>query len=80
MKTIHHTVFPSKSGARREQTRERVRRRVEDFINEIGVEKVVSVNEHAPMFGPFSIVVWWYGELPETETLVIRASGENETV
>lgn len=78
MKTIQHTVFASNEAGRREQSRERVRHRVEKFINEIGVDKVVSVNEHAPMFGRFSVVVWWYGELPDIETPVIRASDESE--
>jgi hypothetical protein len=78
MKTIHHTVFTSNDAARREHSRERVRQRVEKFVNEIGVDNLVSINEHTAIFAPFSVVVWWCGDLPDTETAVIRASDEGE--
>jgi hypothetical protein len=42
-----------------EKDRERLRQRAEDFINEIGAANVVSLIEHEPRFGPFSVVVWW---------------------
>ena len=44
----------------------------------IGVEKVVSVTEHAGTFGPFSVVVWWYREFADADTPVVRASDENQ--
>jgi len=91
MKVSQHSVFAESSGyplssilfsssfpVRRERNREKIRQRVEAFINEIGVENVVSVSEHASTLGPFSVVVWWYREVPEGETLVIRASAESE--
>ena len=91
MKVIQHSVFAESRGyplwsvlfstsfpVRRERNREKIRQRVETFINEIGVENVVSVIEHASTLGPFSVVVWWYREVPEGETLVIRASGDHD--
>jgi len=87
MKTIQHNVFSEKAEyaiwgrdarARRERNRERIRQRAEAFINEIGVENVVSVTENAPTVGPFSVVVWWYREFANTDTLVVRASDENQ--
>jgi hypothetical protein len=90
MKVIQHSVFAESRGYPlgsifswnvpvRERNRERIRQRVEAFINEIGVENVVSLSEHASTLGPFSVVVWWYREVPEGETLVIRASDESKT-
>lgn len=62
-----------------EKARERLRQRAEDFINEIGVANVVSLTEHEPRFGPFSIVVWWLEESPaEQEDLVIRAADDHD--
>jgi hypothetical protein len=99
MKIIEHSVFeepgvgypiglilfPSMLAARRERNRERIRKKVEAFINEIGVESVLSITEHASTLGPFAVTVWWYRELPDvpkvpdTETEVIRASEESKT-
>jgi hypothetical protein len=91
MKVIQHSVFAESRGyslgsifsssfpVLRERNREKIRQQVDAFINEIGVENVVSVSEHASTLGPFSVVVWWYREVPEGETLVIRASDESET-
>jgi hypothetical protein len=92
MKVIQHSVFAESSewpilsifasgvAARRARGRERIRERAEAFINEIGIQSVVSVSEHASTLGPFSVVVWWYRELPpDTETLVIRPSDESKT-
>lgn len=71
MKKIQNTVFIESKGqpiwswknahTRRltAQRREKIREQAEAFINEIGVERVVSVTEHAPSLGPFSVVVWW---------------------
>jgi hypothetical protein len=87
MKSIQHSVFVESvvypiwslnAGARRERNRERIRQRAEAFINEIGVENVVSIAEHATTFGPFSVAVWWYREFTEADTLVVRASGDEE--
>jgi hypothetical protein len=87
MKTIQHSIFTDSvtysilawnAHTRRERSRERVRQRAEQFINEIGVDSVLSVSEHASTFGPFSVVVWWHRELPDQETLVIRASDESK--
>lgn len=39
--------------------RERIRQEAEDFINQMGADKVVSVAEHAMTLGPFSVVVWY---------------------
>jgi hypothetical protein len=72
------SIFSSKFSVQRERNREKIRQRVETFINEIGVESVVSITECASTLGPFSVVVWWYRELPDTETLVIRASDKGE--
>ena len=55
-----------------EGMRERIRRQAETFINETGAENIVSVTEHAPTLGPFSIVVWWHHDVPDTDTPVIR--------
>ena len=88
VKRIQHNVFadaaaypilPWKARAHRERNRERVRQQVETFINEIGVDRIVSVTEHAPAFGPFSVVVWWHQELTQSDTLVIRAEDEKQT-
>jgi hypothetical protein len=70
-------MFPPKGGERK---RERIRQQAETFINETGADKIVSVAEHAPTLGPFSVVVWWCRELPDTETPVVRASAENQSV
>jgi len=90
MKVIQHSVFAEsrgyslgsifspRSSVGRERSRERIRQRAEAFINEIGVESVISVSEHASTLGPFSVVVWWYREVPEGEPLVIRPSEESE--
>jgi hypothetical protein len=87
MKSVQHKAFVESAvysiwswnaRARREQNRERVRQRAEVFINEIGVEKVVSVTEHAPIIGPFSVVVWWYREFTDSDTLVVRATDEKK--
>ena len=49
----------------------------EAFINEIGLQNVVSITENASTIGPFSVVVWWCREVPDLpETLVIRAADE----
>jgi hypothetical protein len=91
MKVIQHSVFEESSeysiiasfscrvAAHRARNRKAIRQRAEAFINEIGLENVVSITEHASTIGPFSVVVWWYREAPDTETLVIRASDESET-
>lgn len=90
MKVMQHSVFAEPTGfpllaifssgfsVRRERDRGKIRQRAEAFINEIGVENVVSVSEHASTLGPFSIVVWWKREMPEGEALVIRASDGSE--
>jgi len=90
MKVIQHNVFAESRGyplvsilspgfsIGRERNREKIRQRAEAFINEIGVEKVISVSEHASTLGPFSVVVWWYREVPEGEPLVIRASDKSK--
>lgn len=90
MKRIEHTVFaePEAPGlpfwalflpvSGQENKRERMRRKAETFVNETGLDNIVSIIEHAPAFGPFSVVVWWYRELPDAHTPVIRASAENE--
>lgn len=73
-------LFPSMLAARRERNRERVRKKVEAFIKEIGVESVVSITE-----GPFAVTVWWYRELPDmpekpqSEASAIRPSEERKT-
>ena len=87
MKSIQHKAFVESvvypiwswgARARRERNRERVRQQAETFMNEIGVENVVSITEHASTFGPFSIVVWWFREFSESDTLVVRASDEKQ--
>lgn len=40
------------------ENREKIREKAEAYINEIGVENVLSVTEHAMTLGPFSVVVW----------------------
>ena len=85
MKSMQHKAFVeskvypiwcTNASERRERNRERIRQQAEAFINEIGVENIMSVTEHAPTLGPFSVVVWWYREVSETETLVMRPVGE----
>jgi hypothetical protein len=87
MKRIEHAVFAESAtppfwacfaGARRERRLKKIRERAGDLINEVGAENIVSVTEHAPTFGPFSVVVWWNHELPDTDTPVIRAALENQ--
>ena len=87
MKSVQHKVFVESAvypiwswnaRARRERNRERVRQRAEAFINEIGVDNVVSVTEQAPTIGPFSVVVWWYREFTDSDTLVVRATDEKQ--
>jgi hypothetical protein len=87
MKRIRHTVFTNsvryplwgwKADPQREKGQERLRQRAEDFINEIGAANVVSLIEHEPRFGPFSVVVWWLEESPEDQDLVIRAADEHD--
>jgi hypothetical protein len=78
---VESTVYPIWSWnatARRERKRESIRQRAEEFINEIGVDKVVSVTEHAPSFGPFSVVVW-YREAVNTDDLVLRAADDKHS-
>jgi hypothetical protein len=86
MKQIRHTVFTKsfryplwgwKADPRREKDRERLRQRAEDFINEIGTANVVSLIEHEPRDGQFSVIVWWLEDLPKEEELVIRAAGDH---
>jgi len=87
MKVVQHKVFVESvaypvwgwhASAHREQSRERTRQRAEAFVNEIGIDHVVSLIEHAPTVGRFSVVVWWHQEITDTETPVIRASSENQ--
>jgi hypothetical protein len=87
MKRIEHTVFTESvtptlwacfASARREPRLKKIRDRAEDFINEAGLENIVSVTEHAPTFGRFSVVVWWLHEVADTDTLVIRASAHDQ--
>jgi hypothetical protein len=40
-------------------TREAIRVIAQRFVNEIGVENVVAIVEHADSYGPFSLVVWF---------------------
>jgi hypothetical protein len=87
MKRIRHTVFTksvpqplwaSKVNPQWEKDRERLRQRAEDFINEMGAVNVVSLTEHEPRFGPFSVVVWWLEESSaEQKDLVIRAADDD---
>ena len=88
MKSIQHNAFVESAvypiwswnaRARRERNRERIRQRAEAFISEIGVDNVVSVTEHAPTLGPFSVVVWWYREFTESDALVVRATDQKES-
>jgi hypothetical protein len=90
VKRIEHTVFAEPESVRfrspfwalifpppdHECKRERIRRQAEAFINATGAENVVSLTEHAPTLGSFSVVVWWYHEVPDTGTPVIRAFEE----
>ncbi len=90
MKRIGHTVFAEPESLRfrfpiwallfrpigGERKRERIRRQAVAFINETGAERIVSVTEHGPTLGPFSVVVWWYHELSDIDTPVIRAFEE----
>ncbi len=87
MKRIRHSVFTKsirypllgwKADPQHEKAREQLRQRAEDFINEIGAANVVSLIEHEPRFGPFSVVVWWLEESPEGRDLVIRAADEGD--
>ena len=86
MRRIEYTVFSESvkspiwdcfSSTRLERRRKRIRQRAEAFINETTPIDVFAVIEHAPLFGSFSLVVWFYREIP-ADTPVIRASPENE--
>ena len=88
MKRIEHNVFVEAATipiwslgaqARRERSQEKIRNRAEAFINEIGADRVVSVSEHVPTFGRFSLVVWWYREFTEADTPVVRAMEEHQS-
>jgi len=46
-------------GATLNENRETIRAEAEEFVNRIGLDRVVSVNEHAMSWGPFSVVVWY---------------------
>jgi len=76
--SVAYPIWVWNGSARRERSRERIRYRAEAFINEIGVDNVVSVAEHAPTFGSFSVVVWWYREYADIDTPVIRATDETQ--
>jgi hypothetical protein len=85
-KRIEHLVFSETvrspfwewfSSARIERRRKRIRQRAETFINDTASMEVFAIIEHAPVFGPFSLVVWFYREIPD-ETPVLRASPENK--
>lgn len=90
MKRIEHTVFAEAESLRfkfliwallfppiaGERKHERIRRQAVAFINETGAENVISVVDHAPTLGPFSVVVWWHHEVPDSDTPVIRAFAE----
>jgi hypothetical protein len=90
VKRIEHTLFEESAtptflasifaSLRRERSRKKIRQRAEDFINETGPEYIVSIVEHTPSFGSFSLVVWWYREVPDVDTPVIRASAQNQNV
>jgi hypothetical protein len=93
MKIIQHSVFVAsevysvfsvlsrKAGTLRlhERQREEIREQAEEFIKGIGVENVVSVTEHAPTLGPFSVVVWWRRETTNTDALVVRVVDEEQS-
>jgi hypothetical protein len=87
MKRIEHVVVAESASPpfwacfaseRRERRLKKIRQRAEAFINETDPEDIVSVAEHAPTFGLFSVVVWRLREAPDTDTPVIRASAENQ--
>ncbi len=64
MATLAHKTFTGPTiywGFRRlNYYREQIRAQAEAFVNdEVGIEKVVSIAEHAMSFGPFSVVVWY---------------------
>lgn len=61
MKKVRHKTFvgPVIVAGRLHASRERIRGNAEAFINEIGVDNVLSVAEHAMTLGPFSVVVWY---------------------
>ena len=84
MKSIQHKsfveskVYPiwcTNAHQRRERNREKIRQQAEAFIETIGADHVVSVNEHAPTLGPFSVVVW-YRQFTNDDALVVRAADE----
>jgi hypothetical protein len=88
MKSIQHKAFVESKAcpiwctnarAHRERNRERIRQQAEAFINEIGADNVLSVTEHAPTLGPFSVVVWWYREFTNADALVVRATDEKQS-
>jgi hypothetical protein len=75
----------SRNGATRrleDREREKIRQQAEEFINGIngiGAENVVSVTEHAPLLGPFSVVVWWQREAANADALVVRAADDKHS-
>src|SRR3954467_2919499 len=66
MTRMRHRTFVGPTlytqGVSLNENREAVRARAQSFADEVGVENVVSVCEHAMTFGPFSVVVWFRGD------------------
>ena len=63
MKKIQHKTFTGPklywNFKSLNENRERYRQQAEVFVNEIGVENVISIAEHVTSNGPFSVVVWY---------------------
>ena len=78
MKKVRHKTFVGPTmywTGSLDSNREKYRKQAEDFINEIGVENVLSVTEHAMSLGPFSVVVWYLvdeNEISHPPLLTIR--------
>jgi hypothetical protein len=75
--SVKSPIWDCFSSARFERRRKLLRQRAEAFINETAPIDLFAITEHAPLFGSFSLVVWFYREIP-SDTTVIRASPENQ--
>jgi hypothetical protein len=57
--------------------RDRIRDEAEAFINrEIGLERLISVNEHVTGNGPFSVVIWYRAAEGSTPSQTLEMSNQ----
>jgi hypothetical protein len=78
MMELRHKTFVGPTiywqGGTLNENREAIRAEAEAFANRIGLERVVSLSEHAMSFGPFSVVVWYRATPTELDSPVVQVS------